>query len=111
MWATRGKTRQVEQVLPGAGGERACGNGAEQDGEGDGGQGDGGGDDGGKSLIAPPIHGFFLQLQRCIFFFELGQSACPVQPELFSLGSIILFREVQSEIQNLLLLLWREPSH
>ena len=49
-------------------------------------------------------------MHRGIFFFELSQSACPVQTELFSLRSLF-FSEVLSEIQNRLLVLCAEKEY
>jgi hypothetical protein len=33
-------------------------------------------------------------LHRCIFFFEHGQSVCPVKAELIRLGLLIFFSEI-----------------
>lgn len=57
---------QVGRTLTCAGGNGFGNDDAEQDGEGEHGHVDGKGDDGGKSLIAPPMQGFFLQLHRGI---------------------------------------------
>jgi len=68
MWATRGGTRQVGRVLPGAGGQRAGSDGAEHDGEDERGQGDGEGDEGDESLISPRklyLHCGFRDIIEC----------------------------------------------